>query len=237
MFFLHGILFTNFAQAEITIKTTDHNKDGNIDTWEYFENGEMIKKEIDMNFDGKPDFWIYFKGGEKIRIEADYNADGLLDMWNYIENEVYISKSDRNYDGKIDMIFSGDDPNWIDLRVKKIDLNFDGKFDCYSVNNSDNEIVYEYDINNNNVMEKKIVFNNDDALLNFNPHTILFDNNEDKIFDTFIYYKKGEAVKVEKDTNNDGIIDSTIDSKALLALPNLLEKIKLSNIKKELGLN
>lgn len=77
----------------------------------------------------------------------DYDGDGILDeKWTYKDNRPSKTEIDRNFDGKLDLIYFYDLKGWV--KESKADDNFDGVFETrYTYKNGD--IVRGYsDLNN-----------------------------------------------------------------------------------------
>ena len=113
--------------AKTAVKTSDHNKDGRPDFWEYDDaSGHTQKTARDIDYDGKPDqFTEFLKGRSLIMREDDRNRDGKIDKRSLMQWEpnksitVYNagrmqkipnpgyrtlwSEEDNDYDGKVDM--------------------------------------------------------------------------------------------------------------------------------------
>src|SRR3989338_1587540 len=53
------------------VASSDNNKDGKPDQWQYYEFGQIIRTEADTNFDGKADELGYFSNGRLVRVEKD----------------------------------------------------------------------------------------------------------------------------------------------------------------------
>jgi hypothetical protein len=62
--------------------SSDTNKDGKPDTWQYFDAaGNVSKAEADTDFDGKIDQTAFYEGGKLVRVERDTDHDGKPDTW------------------------------------------------------------------------------------------------------------------------------------------------------------
>ncbi len=59
----------------------DNNKDGEPDSWQFYENGQVARTEADRNFDGQVDEWGYFENGKPTKAESDTDGDGKADQW------------------------------------------------------------------------------------------------------------------------------------------------------------
>lgn len=92
--------------------------------------GEPKKPEtkimsFDKDGDGKPDKWAVFVDGTVSEIGYDRNHDGNRDFWEFLNpnGRMARTESDRNYDGKPDLVVYYANGN---LAFKMVDDNFDG---------------------------------------------------------------------------------------------------------------
>ena len=63
------------------VASSDTNKDGKPDQWQYYENGQIVRTESDTNFDGKIDEIGHFASGKLVKVEKDSDYDGKMDKW------------------------------------------------------------------------------------------------------------------------------------------------------------
>ncbi len=62
-------------------EAVDHNNDGMMDNFYYYQNGVLSRQEIDTNYDGRIDLWIHMYDGVRVRgYERDTNHDGTADL-------------------------------------------------------------------------------------------------------------------------------------------------------------
>lgn len=62
-------------------EAVDHNNDGMMDNFYYYQNGVLSRQEIDTNYDSNIDLWIYMYDGARVdRYERDTNHDGTIDL-------------------------------------------------------------------------------------------------------------------------------------------------------------
>jgi hypothetical protein len=88
------------------------------------------------------------------------------------------------------------------LESWEADMNKDGKPDKWVRIESDNRIVITADQNFDGEIDYRGEFTKE-----WKPIFEEFDDNYDKVMDTFYYYDKGALVREEIDSNNDGKID------------------------------
>lgn len=239
-FFIFNPLIINNTFAEITVREEDHNKDGKIDTWTYYDDGKEVRVELDINGDSKVDSWVWLKDKKKIKSECDFNGDGKVDFWAYSDDsKTYLSKFDRNYDGKIDSIEYYDNLdkfNISDWSRQEIDTDLDGNMDVWNEKEDNGIIVAKVDRNKDRRIDKKLYFKDENSQLRIQPYKVCFDNDADGVFDFFMYYANGDIIRIEKDNNNDGKIDTVISNKFLLYFMNLAENFRINRLKKKLGI-
>lgn len=83
----------------------DHNKDGKIETFSYWDGPRALRIEIDSDGDGRIDRWEHYGDGSRlIRVGSSRHDDGIEDTWTYPDSEGHLAKveSDTNRDGVID---------------------------------------------------------------------------------------------------------------------------------------
>ena len=119
----------------------DANRDGLIDTWNYYEKGTLVRQERDDDHDGEVDIRLFlknekldhgemdldgngvfelsetYKNDQITRVFHDSNQDGQFDTFHFIENGVHVrTETDSNYNGKVDrwtFFGSGENPRTI----------------------------------------------------------------------------------------------------------------------------
>jgi hypothetical protein len=62
-------------------EAVDHNNDGFMDNFYFYENGVLHMQKLDTNHDGQIDLWIFMHRGVYIReYHRDTNHDGTVDL-------------------------------------------------------------------------------------------------------------------------------------------------------------
>lgn len=132
----------------------------------------------------------------------DYNDDGQLDeKWTYINNRISKSESDRNFDGKIDLIYKYDRKGLI--KFAEADEDFNGKFETRHYYRRGNATNSESDTNGDGFYDNKIsyIFGVIDEIIFLNKLT----NKPVKIQK----YHSMMLISAKIDTNGDGILDTS----------------------------
>ncbi len=69
------------ARNRKVIEAIDHNHDGFMDNFYFFEGGILVRQEIDTNNNGRVDLWVFLSDGIYVRkYERDTNHDGIPDV-------------------------------------------------------------------------------------------------------------------------------------------------------------
>lgn len=230
---IHSILF-NLLSLDISIDTDGDNK---IDRWinaSLYKKWQIL----DVNKNDIPDESclyvsdkniIYFILDEKF----DYSNDGKPNIWitNTIKNNDFYTeiKADENNDGKIDlMVYKVNDI----IYLQKSDTDYNGTFEMEEYFNNGKKIKEAIDTNNDGIMddyyyfdgefiEKEEIDSNYDkkpdvwVIFNYRPDHTLYecliekDNNYDGKPDEWHYTdEKRRVIRIERDTDFDGKIDS-----------------------------
>ena len=74
------------SSGRILRQYLDTNKDGRLDQWSYFLNGQEVYRDVDQNYDGKTDQYRWL-GEAGSRWGLDNNQDGVIDSWKVISAE------------------------------------------------------------------------------------------------------------------------------------------------------
>lgn len=143
-------------------------------------------------------FWAY--NSPVTNDGIDYNHDGQLDeKWLYKGNRISKVTSDRNLDGKEDVVEQYDRKGLI--YKAEVDDDFDGIF----------ETVYKYRHGNVYLQESDI---NNDGSIDYRAHSKDGVFYESEIFEPYLNtpkkkqkYLLNKMVSAEYDSNNDGIFD------------------------------
>ncbi len=92
--------------------TSDHNKNGRIDTWVEMNGALPVLSKTDVNEDGTLDRWEYYSANVLARGEDDTNGDGVVDQWSTYESGVLKTTAfDDDRDGKADRRWTYKGPN------------------------------------------------------------------------------------------------------------------------------
>ncbi len=174
----------------------------------------ITEEKFDYTKNGKPNIWIKNTLKNKdfhTEIKADENNDGKIDLIVYKTNDIiYLQKSDSDYNG----IFEQEEHYSYGQKIKEaIDSNKDGIMDDFYYFNGELLEKEEIDSNFDKKPDLWVIFK-------YNPDNSLYeciikkDNNYDGKPDEWHYTdKKRRVIKVEKDTDFDGKVDSVKDLK------------------------
>lgn len=68
------------------------------------DNGHKVREAMDHNYDGRMDDFYFYENDVLQRQELDSNYDEQIDIWIYLRRGVYITmwERDRDFDGIID---------------------------------------------------------------------------------------------------------------------------------------
>lgn len=109
----------------------DHNKDGNLETFSYWDGSRVLRIEIDADGDGRIDRWEHYDHSNHLtRVGSSRRDDGVEDTWSYPDRDGRLLRveTDTDRDGAIDkretfVAASGG----ADARVlSTVDLDIDG---------------------------------------------------------------------------------------------------------------
>ena len=132
----------------------------------------------------------------------DYNDDGQLDeKWTYINNRISKTELDRNFDGKIDLIYKYDRRGLIEFG--EADDDFNGEFETKHYYRLGNTTKSEIDTNGDGFYDNQIsyIFGVMDEFIFLNKLT----NKPIKIQK----YNSMKLISAKIDTNGDGILDTS----------------------------
>lgn len=112
----------------VSCKQVDHNFDGRLDAFYYFDaSGNIDREQYDLDFDGRIDVGRYFENDVVTRDEQDLDLDGAVDTWRYYDKgRIVRMETDRDADGRPDMF-----TYYVRERIDRIgyDVDGDGKAD------------------------------------------------------------------------------------------------------------
>lgn len=83
----------------------DHNKDGRIETFSYWDGARVIRIEIDADSDGRIDRWEHYDESNRLsRVGSSTRDDGIEDTWTYPDGDGRLERvdTDLNRDGVVD---------------------------------------------------------------------------------------------------------------------------------------
>jgi hypothetical protein len=91
--------------SNIAIVERDQDRDGRIDTWEYYDtNKKLLKVGFALAGDGVLNAWAYRgSDGEIAKVEVSTRRDGVVDRWEYYEKgQLARVDEDTDHDGHVD---------------------------------------------------------------------------------------------------------------------------------------
>jgi len=214
-------------QGKLVMLAVDNNQDGVMDTFQYYVLGEIVRQE--KNMDAKPgiDMRTYFKGGKKVRqerlddkgnilqeidldaagkpfeIREDTNADQQIDTVYHIEKgQIARITRDQDGDSAVDILefyHKGE------LSERRIDTNGDGTVEERLFFNEDGSPDKRYlDTDQNGDLDMLEVYQN--SLI----HMQQWDQDQDQRYEKIAYFEKGDIIRIEKDTDMDGIRETVV---------------------------
>lgn len=83
----------------------DHNKDGKLETFSYWDGPRVLRIEIDSDGDGRINRWEHYGDGNQLaRVGSSRTDDGIEDTWTYPDGDGNLAKVeiDTDRDGVID---------------------------------------------------------------------------------------------------------------------------------------
>lgn len=108
----------------------DHDKDGRIETFSYWDGSRILRIEIDADNDGRIERWEHYDEANRLeRVGSSSNDDGIEDTWTYPGDRGQLTRveTDTDRDGAIDkrVVFAAN-PASTDARVVSVvDLEID----------------------------------------------------------------------------------------------------------------
>jgi hypothetical protein len=164
---------------------------------------------LDYSGDGKADIFISNTVKGKVfyrEIQIDSNSDGKADLIRYEENDkVYLQKSDVDFDGVYELKEEYEGGQ----RVREfVDSNNDGRYDDTYHYQTDRLILEELDTDYDKKTDMWVSFEYEED--NSIKETVIKkDNNRDGSPDEWHYTnKRRQVIRIEKDTDFDGKVDS-----------------------------
>ena len=112
----------------------DHNKDGALDTFSYWDGPRIIRIEIDSDGDDRIDRWEHYNDANQLAsVGSSRLDDGVEDTWTYPDETGRLAKveTDTNRDGTIDkretFAHSDESSNTRVLSVVDLDIDTAGR--------------------------------------------------------------------------------------------------------------
>jgi hypothetical protein len=111
----------------------DHNKDGRLETFSYWDGARVMRIEIDADSDGRIDRWEHYDDTNTLeRVGSSRRDDGIEDTWTYPDADGQLARveTDANRDGVVDKretfaAGSASSPRRV-LSVVDLDMDVDG---------------------------------------------------------------------------------------------------------------
>jgi len=108
--------------------------DGRVDTWSYFNQGQLIRRDVDSKGQGRPDLVFYYDKEQIVREERDENGKGRMTYRASYENGriAKVEKDSAGF-GRTDLWIYYDSSRDGEIVIKEErDLNGDGVADLWS---------------------------------------------------------------------------------------------------------
>ncbi|HLN86109.1 MAG TPA: hypothetical protein VK200_06590 [Candidatus Limnocylindrales bacterium] len=108
--------------------------DGRVDTWSYFNQGQLIRRDVDSKGLGRPDVVFYYDKDKIVREERDESGQGRITYRASYENgRIAKVEKDTNGSGRADLWIYYDSSQDGEVVIKEErDLNGDGIADLWS---------------------------------------------------------------------------------------------------------
>ena len=213
--------------GELVLLTLDDNRDGVMDTFQYYVGGEIVR--LEKNTDAEPgvDMRTYFKDGRKIRqerLDAQGNVYQTVDL--DIAGRPFEIREDTNADQRIDTVYHIEKG-----QIARITRDPDGDGGINAVELYDNGALVERrnDVNGDGMIEERLFFSKAGALSerhldtdqngdldmtevyrNGQVHLQQWDRDRDQLFERIVYFEKGDIIRIEEDSDMDGIRETRV---------------------------
>jgi hypothetical protein len=124
------IRYFDEKSGELLRVEQDTDYDGDLDTWQTYEDGELASRQIDVSDDGRPDLWETYANRVMVSREVDRDSDGVRDaFYDYEGDSLVRERHDANGDGAMDLIVHYEKR----LRVRaEEDRDRDGRMDGWT---------------------------------------------------------------------------------------------------------
>lgn len=125
-----GVAKYDPASGRLNRLDIDHNRDGNIETFSFWDGARILRIEIDADSDGRIDRWEHYGDGNRLeRVGSSHRDDGIEDTWTYAGEDGELSKveTDTDRDGAIDKreVFTRHPERPSERVLAKVDLAID----------------------------------------------------------------------------------------------------------------
>jgi hypothetical protein len=83
----------------------DHNKDGSLETFSYWDGARVLRIEVDSDGDGRIERWEHYDSNNQlIKVGSSRRDDGTEDTWSYPNQDGQLARvdTDTDRDGAID---------------------------------------------------------------------------------------------------------------------------------------
>jgi antitoxin component YwqK of YwqJK toxin-antitoxin module len=108
----------------------DTDYDGDLDTWQTYEDGKLATRQIDASDNGRPDVWETYRALVMRSRDVDRDGDGLRDAFYEYESDSLIrERHDANGDGTPDLVVHYE--NRLRVRAEE-DGDRDGRMDTWT---------------------------------------------------------------------------------------------------------
>jgi hypothetical protein len=100
-----GVAKYNPKTGRLARLDIDHNQDGRIETFSYWDGARVLRIEIDADSDGRIDRWEHYDDANQLaRVGSSRRDDGIEDTWTYPDERGDLASvaTDINRDGAID---------------------------------------------------------------------------------------------------------------------------------------
>ncbi|MCH2169271.1 hypothetical protein MK489_00690 [Myxococcota bacterium] len=119
------------ADTDVLLRAAeDTNFDGNIDSWTFYDEGELVERRLDSNDDGQADTWERYHGTRMTERKIDRDYDGTKDaFYTYRHGGLVEEQHDPDNDGTMNSVSTYDRRKRIET---KEDRSGDGSFDHFT---------------------------------------------------------------------------------------------------------
>jgi len=124
------VRYIDKATGRMVRREADRDYDGNLDSWQTYQDDSLEERTLDTNNDGRVDSWERYSDGRMVERIIDRNGNGTRDaFYTFSDGSLVEERHDRNDDGEIDLIVTY--RNRLKTRSSE-DRSGDGKFDTWT---------------------------------------------------------------------------------------------------------